>query len=54
MRGMEAVRREPNKQGVNEKEIDLDIVLQLKKILDEDDHNIRCLLYQNRRQQPYF
>ena len=29
-----------NKQGVNEKEIDLDIVLQLKKILDEDDHNI--------------
>ena len=34
--------REPgaNKQGVNEKEIDLDIVLQLKKILDEDDHNI--------------
>lgn len=29
-----------NETGVNEKEIDLDIVLQLKKILDEDDHNI--------------
>lgn len=29
-----------NKQGINEKDIDLGIVLQLKKILDEDDHNI--------------
>lgn len=33
-----------NKQGVNEKEIDLDIVLQLKKILDEDDHNIGVII----------
>ena len=28
---MEAVRRERTNEGVNEKEIDLDIVLQLKK-----------------------
>lgn len=42
-----------NKQGVNEKEIDLDIVLQLKRYLMRMI-TISVLLYQNRRQQPYF